>query len=88
MGEPLMVIIENCKIAYFDYFQVDTEGYDYEVLAMFDFSVYKPKMIRAEYINLTPPEKKGMITILKKNGYYIFFQGLDIIGIDLKRIKL
>lgn len=84
----LMNIIENTQLKSFDYFQVDTEGYDLKVINMFDFRNYKPKIIKAEYINLAADEKKAMRKILKKHGYFVFSQGLDIIGIDLNKIKL
>lgn len=87
-AEPLMDIIEACKINRIDYFQVDTEGYDYDVVDMFDFLKFKPKMVKAEYVNLKNEEKKKMKSKLKNNGYYVFFQGLDIIGIELKSISL
>jgi FkbM family methyltransferase len=87
-AEPLMNIINKCNLSGFDYFQVDTEGYDYEVVDMFDFEKYKPKMVKAEYVNLSMEEKKKIKTKLRSNRYYVFFQGLDIVGIDMKRIKL
>lgn len=87
-AQRLMGILASTSIAKFDYFQVDTEGYDFKVIDMFDFSNYKPKMVKAEYINLSVPEKKAMRRKLNKEGYYVFLQGLDIIGINLRKIKL
>ncbi len=88
IAEPLMNILNDCNISSFDYFQVDTEGYDYEVVGMIDFQKYRPKMVKAEYVNLKKLEKKQMKHLLKIQGYFVFIEGLDIIGIDLKRIKL
>ncbi|HBY68353.1 MAG TPA: hypothetical protein DEG69_11690 [Flavobacteriaceae bacterium] len=88
LAEPLMNIIERISIPKIDYFQVDTEGYDYHVVDLFDFSKYKPRMIKAEYINLKLEEKKKMKKKLKENGYFFFFEGLDIVGMDLNTIKL
>jgi FkbM family methyltransferase len=87
-ADKLMNIIKCYDFDYFDYFQIDTEGYDFEVLSMFDFTKYKPSMIKAEFINLTSQEKIMTKKILTNNGYYIFFEGLDIIGVDLNKIKL
>lgn len=84
----LMDIIEISGINNFDYFQVDTEGYDFKVINMFDFKKYKPKIIKAEYINLPMQEKKAIKNVLRKHGYFVFFQGLDIIGINLRKVKL
>ncbi len=83
----LMAIIKETSLKKFDYFQIDTEGYDLEVLKMFSFSLGKPRMIKAEYVNLNTTAKKQIITLLKKQGYYTFFEGLDVIGMDLNRMK-
>jgi len=87
-SQPLMDIIDAAGIDYFDYFQVDTEGYDYEVIDMFNFERYQPKLIKAEFVNLNKKEQSLMIEKLKSNGYYIVYDGLDIIGINLREIKL
>lgn len=70
----LMAIIAETSLKNFDYFQIDTEGYDLEVLKMFDFSFGKPRMIKAEFVNLNQPAKKQIITLLKKQGYYTFLK--------------
>lgn len=84
----LMDIVTNTPVTEFDYFQVDTEGYDFKVINMFDFTNYKPRIVKAEYINLSDLEKKKIIQKLKGEGYYVFLQGLDVIGINLRKIKL
>ncbi|WP_432409981.1 FkbM family methyltransferase [Rasiella sp. SM2506] len=84
----LMDIVSKTSFTAFDYFQIDTEGYDFKVINMFDFTNYKPKMVKAEYINLSDLEKKAITRKLKDEGYYVFLQGLDIIGINLRKIKL
>jgi len=84
----LMDIVTNTSVPAFDYFQVDTEGYDFKVIDMFDFTKYKPKMVKAEYINLSDVEKKAITQRLKDEGYYVFLQGLDVIGINLHKIRL
>jgi FkbM family methyltransferase len=87
-ADTLEHIIEDSGLEEFDYFQVDTEGYDYEVVDMFDFSKRKPKVIRAEYINLPDSDKEKFRKLLTKNGYFIFFEALDIVAVDLKKINL
>lgn len=86
--EPLMNIFLESNFTKLDYFQVDTEGYDYHVVDMFDFSYLKPKMVKAEFVNLIPEEKEKMRKKLKNYGYYVFIEGLDIIGVDLKKVML
>jgi FkbM family methyltransferase len=87
-AEHLMDIISDSKMKHFDYFQVDTEGYDYQVVKMFNFDKYKPKLIKAEFVNLTIQEKNKMKIKLVNNGYYVFYEGLDIVGVNLNKISL
>lgn len=88
LAKPLMQIVEESKIEAIDYFQIDTEGYDFEVIQMLDFKKLKPKLIKAEYVNLSAIEKEMMTKLLHTHGYYVFFEGIDIIGINLKKMWL
>lgn len=71
-----------------DYLQIDTEGFDYEVIKMIDFSFIKPKIIKYEYVNLNKEDQNRVCFLLKKQGYYLFNEFGDTIGINLKNIKL
>lgn len=88
IAEHLMKIILKSKMQYIDYFQIDTEGYDYHVVNMFDFTTYQPKLVKAEFVNLTTKEKNKIKKKLVDYGYYVFYEGLDIIGVNLKNISL
>ena len=71
-----------------DYLQIDTEGYDLEVLKMIDFSIFKPSIIKYEHVNL---EKKELVVskeLLSKEGYILYKRGNDILGYDLRQIRL
>jgi FkbM family methyltransferase len=70
------------------YFQVDAEGFDYEVLKQLDFSSIKPLLIKFENVNLNEDEKKASMEILKANNYFLFNEFGDTIAVDLKKIKL
>jgi hypothetical protein len=64
-----------------DLFQVDTEGYDWEILKMLDLSKYTPRFIKLEYVNLSAEEISQVKSLLHNNGYVVYFEGLDLIGI-------
>ncbi|WP_431136421.1 FkbM family methyltransferase [Psychroserpens mesophilus] len=85
---PLMDIINDYNIKEFDYFQSDTEGYDYEIVTMFDFSKFHPKLVKAEVVNLSDEQKTTLEKLLLDNDYYVFYEDLDIVGIDLNQLKL
>lgn len=82
------IIAENFKGFQIDYFQIDTEGFDYEILKMINFKRYKPLMIKYESVNLSLLEKEYAIALLKRTGYHVFNELGDTIGIDLRKIKI
>ena len=61
---------------------IDTEGYDFEVLKIIDFSKLMPKVILVEYIHLNVTNRKQMISLLKINGYVLYRCNQDYIAIQ------
>ncbi len=88
-ADTLMNIISdsysNKKI---DYLQIDTEGYDMEILKMLDFTIVKPSLIKYEHVNLGEADFKASKKLLMDQEYLLYNEGYDIIGIDLHRIRL
>jgi FkbM family methyltransferase len=78
-------IIEKHNINKVDILQIDTEGYEYEILKSLPFDKIKPRIIRCEYKHMDGLAYKESITILKKNGYAVILDISDIIA--LKNIK-
>lgn len=72
----------------FDYLQIDTEGFDYEILKMIDFNVFKPKMIRFESVNLSREDQINAAILLKSYSYHYFIDGTDSFALDLAYIKM
>lgn len=88
-ADHLMRILETHPLsAPADLLQIDVEGYDLEVLKQVNFNRLHPKIIRMEYINLPPDGVKEAIRMMKAHGYYCFYDDLDVIAVDLKRIRL
>lgn len=88
-SDNLMVTINNSfHQKEIDYFQVDTEGFDYEVLKMIDFYELKPAIIKYESVNLKEVDKEKSLFLLRKEGYYLFNEFGDTIGVNLHKIKL
>lgn len=82
------IISQNVKNKEIDYFQVDTEGFDYEVIKMIDFKIIKPKILKFESISLSSEDIDSINDLLEKQDYYIFNEGNDTVAVDLKKIKL
>lgn len=69
-----------------DLIQIDVEGFDYEILKMIDFREMKPSIIKFECVNLSSADLNSSITLLRKNGYFVFQEMNDCIAINLKKI--
>jgi len=88
-GSTLMDIIKaNFDVAVLDYFQIDTEGFDYEVIKMIDFVTIKPEIIKYESVNLSCEDQDKLIILLKEHGYYLFQEFGDTVGLNLSKVKL
>ena len=71
-----------------DLFQVDTEGFDYEVIKMIDFKKLHPKIIKFEFVNLEPSNREKLNKLLQDEKYILFNEGGDTIAVDINRVLL
>lgn len=86
---PLMDILEkNNFITHIDLLQIDVEGYDYEVLKQIDFSRIHPAVIKYEYIYLQEADFAAAQRLLVDQGYYCFEDEIDVVAVDLSRVRL
>jgi FkbM family methyltransferase len=63
-----------------DLLQVDVEGYDAEIIRMFDFERYRPSIVRFESRHLTPAEHDAAISRLLRYGYAVAVTGDDTLA--------
>lgn len=70
-------LLTRHKIERFDYLQIDTEGYDFEILKMVDFSRHAPQIVRFEYGCMSVETRARAWGYMKKQGYKCFADGLD-----------
>jgi hypothetical protein len=56
---------------------IDTEGYDFEIIKLIDFSEIKPSMILYEHIHLNAMDSTQCMNLLKDKGYSLIIQGKD-----------
>ena len=57
------------RVAQVDILQVDTEGYDYEVLKLFPFDQFTPAFIRYEHSHLSDIDRDACMRMLLNRGY-------------------
>lgn len=55
----------------FDWLQIDTEGYDYEIIKMFNIEKTQPAVIVYENFHLSAEDKAACEAYLIKNGYVL-----------------
>ena len=78
---------ERCP-THIHYIQIDTEGYDYEILRRIPLLKIKPYVIRFEIVNLSQTNIKKAQRMLMDYGYFYFEDGTDGYAVDLRKIKL
>jgi FkbM family methyltransferase len=63
--------------SHLDLIQIDTEGYDFEIIKTINFDHWQPRMLIYEHHHLSPEDKRAANDLLRKNGYSMFEYGLD-----------
>ena len=77
----LLELIENNKITNIDLLQIDTEGYDAEIILNIDFKKHKPSIINFEYYipnTMTLETYNKILKVLNENDYEIWTEINDI----------
>ncbi|MFK7946776.1 MAG: FkbM family methyltransferase [Saprospiraceae bacterium] len=74
-------IFQQYKVQQIDLLQIDVEGYDYEILKLFPFGKFLPKMIIFESENLSDSDLTECKSWLNVKGYDLQKFGGDTIGI-------
>jgi len=62
-------LISRYNLDRIDWLQIDTEGYDYEIIKMFKVEKTRPRVIVYENLHLTEEQKKECRELLERNGY-------------------
>jgi FkbM family methyltransferase len=78
---PLSKLIAEHRLQKLDYLQIDTEGFDDEIIKMIDFSQVRPKLIKFESVHLSAEKKLFTVRLLKSHGYKIIDERRDMIAL-------
>ena len=73
-------IMDKYNLPGFDLIQIDTEGYDYEIIKTIDFAFSKPKMIYYEHRHLSPEDRNACKQLLKSQSYAILEEEFDTLA--------
>lgn len=75
---PLEALLAD--VEHIDLLQVDVEGYDAEVIRMFDFDRYRPSIVRFENVALSRADHDAATERLVSYGYRVAVTGADTVG--------
>lgn len=73
-------------LPHLDLLQMDTEGYDYQILRSIDLATWRPRLIIYEHHHLSPNDRRAAREMLTAQGYLTFEHGLDTAALDSTRI--
>ena len=74
---PLSDLLDEENMDTVDIFQIDTEGYDYEIIKMINFEQYTPRIIRYEHAHLAREDQIECLLYLRKQGYRLAIEDMD-----------
>jgi FkbM family methyltransferase len=64
-----------------DVVQIDTEGYDYEVLKLIDYERYQPQLVMYEHLHFDDATTQASHELLTAHGYTCISDGMDTLGV-------
>lgn len=64
-----------------DLLQIDAEGFDCEILKLFDFKVYSPMIVRFEQINVSRLDLAEAVKLLANLGYQLHRDTIDVVAV-------
>jgi FkbM family methyltransferase len=76
----LATLLERNSVDEFDVLQLDTEGYDANILRQLDFARYRPLIINMEWQWLTEKEQAEVTALLHRNNYSLYPSGGDLLA--------
>jgi len=69
------------KISRLDLLQIDTEGFDYEIIKMIDYEKIRPEIIHYEHIHLSRADREACEQLLASHGYRLHCSGQNTTAI-------
>jgi FkbM family methyltransferase len=62
-----------------DVIQIDTEGYDFEVIKLIDFERVTPQLLMYESLHLSEEDRAACTALLGRHGYQSLSDGMDTV---------
>lgn len=80
-------LMERHGIEALDILQIDTEGYDLQVLKLVDLDRFHPSVIHLEFYLLPIDERLELFDLLDRHGYAWRRLGADLIAVDIDQFQ-
>lgn len=74
-------LLSTHTIVKIDLLQIDTEGYDYEVIKLFDIGTTMPAVIIYEHHHLSEKDRRECLDLLRRYGYLTKQYGADTLAV-------
>lgn len=81
---PMQDVLGRNAVKHVDLLHIDTEGYDYEVLAQFNFDLYQPAVVLYEHKHLSAELRDKAQKLLIGRGYSLHVRSADTLAISPK----
>jgi FkbM family methyltransferase len=78
-------LLDRYGVGPVDLVQVDTEGYDYEILRRFPFERAASTLFIYEHHHLSDTERAACQELLRGHGFELFEESLDTVGLHIGR---
>lgn len=75
-------LISKHDLQFVQLIHIDTEGYDYELIKLLDFTKIRPKLLLFEHKHLSHKDYVECLQLLKRVGYRCVYFGSDTMAID------
>lgn len=75
-------LLEEYNLKNIDWLQVDTEGFDYEILKMFQLEKLQPEVVVFENSHLSQKDRKSANQYLEKCGYGYYDYGSNTLAVN------
>jgi FkbM family methyltransferase len=85
-ARTLVSLLAELAIERVDILQIDTEGYDYRVLQLFDFARFRPAIVHYEHQHLNFEDRAAAEALLQGYGYEIRRELYDTLAVSDGRV--
>jgi len=76
----IATLLAKHEVRHVDLLQVDAEGFDFEIIQMFDQCGTRPSLIRFEHYNFTPAKRRACFDFLASRDYHLLREGIDVVA--------